>query len=204
MGTPSMKVFEPEDVDQLLRGWLLHARKGRERHDRAARRCDRRRLLIGGSASVVSAIVGTSVFVALEKHSSDTRITVGVALLGILAAILTSLSAFLNLAERAEKHRSAGVGYKEIIRELERILSVPVGDITNTDPVVVAVQQRLDQLEEHAAVVPEGLNAWIDAEWLAKGIHVVTRAADLYKPQKKTHGSRQSEDADENRKAQRG
>src|SRR6202035_696654 len=111
-----------------------HAHKGRQRHDRAARRCARRMLWIGGSSAVLSALVGTSVFVALEKQTSHASIAVGIGLLSILSAILASLSTFLNLSERAEKHRTAGVSYKEVVRELERILSASVdGLTTNSD-----------------------------------------------------------------------
>ena len=34
------KLFEPANREELLRGWLLHAHKGRGRHDFAARRND--------------------------------------------------------------------------------------------------------------------------------------------------------------------
>lgn len=184
-GKNSKKIFEPEDVEQLLQGWLFHSHKGRNRHDRAARRCDTRRVWIGGAATVLSAIVGTSIFVALQKQTTYAWVTVVVGLVAVLAAILTSLSAFLNLSERAEKHRSAGVGYKTIIRELERILSVSAAGMSNKDPVVMAVQTRLDQLEEHAPVVPERLNEQIDDEWLDQGIQLVPTAAELYLPPSK-------------------
>src|SRR6185295_16273629 len=94
-------VFEPDNADELLRGWLLHAHKGRDRHDLAARWCDGYRLLLGGLASVLSAVVGTSIFASLSSNSPNTWIGIIVAMLGILSAILTSLSTFLNLSEQA-------------------------------------------------------------------------------------------------------
>src|SRR5437667_5886883 len=109
-------IFEPENVDQLLKGCLHHVHKVRDRHDLAARRCDRIRWWLGGSAAVLSAIVGTTIFAAVEKHLDNSSLTLKVLIIsvGILAAILTGLSTFLNLAERTEKHRSAGVQYKKM------------------------------------------------------------------------------------------
>jgi len=61
------QIFEPDNPNELLRGWLLHAHKGRDRHDLAARRCDRQRYLLGIPATIFSAIVGTSTFAALQE-----------------------------------------------------------------------------------------------------------------------------------------
>jgi len=176
------KIFEPDNIEQLLRGWLLHAHKGRYRHDLAARRCDNNRLWLGSSAVVFSAIVGTSVFAALGKDASDISTKLLVAMTSILSAILTSLTTFLNLSERAEKHRSAGVRYKIVIRELERILSTPVDGLTNADPSVGGIKKQLDELEESAPVVPERLYDRVENDWNTRGLHFVGRAADLYPP----------------------
>jgi hypothetical protein len=175
-------IFEPDDAGQLLRGWLLHAHKGRERHDLAARRCDAFRLWIGGSAAALSAIVGTSVFAALERAESGTALRIVVAAIAILAAILTSLATFLNLSERAEQHRSAGVRYKIVIRELERILSAPVDGLSNTDPLLAGIKGQLDDLEESAPVVPERLYDRVEDEWKKRTAEFVGKAADLYHP----------------------
>src|SRR5438445_4968916 len=93
-------IFEPDNLNELLRGWLLHAHKGRDRHDLAARRCDQRRYLLGVPATVISAIVGTSTFAALQRQSPDRGIQLAIGGLAILAAILVSLQSFLDLGAR--------------------------------------------------------------------------------------------------------
>src|SRR5438876_9841241 len=100
-------IFEPDNLNELLRGWLLHAHKGRDRHDLAARRCDQQRYLIGIPATVTSAIVGTTTFAAFQE-SPDRAIQLLVGVLAIIAAILASLQSFLDLGARAERHRIAG------------------------------------------------------------------------------------------------
>src|SRR5438874_12714632 len=64
MGQP-YPIFNPQSDDELLRGWLVHAHKCRDRHDPAARRCDTLRYAIGVPTITLSAIVGTSVFSTL-------------------------------------------------------------------------------------------------------------------------------------------
>ena len=111
------KIFEPNDPNQLLRGWRLHAHKGRDRHDLAARQCDQQRYWLGIPATIISAIVGTATFAALQassgpQASSGSFIQLIVGVLAILAAILTSLQSFLDLGARAERHRLAGANTK--------------------------------------------------------------------------------------------
>jgi hypothetical protein len=157
-------VFEPDDPNELLRGWLLHAHKGRDRHDLAARRCDQRRYLLGIPATIISGIVGTTTFAALEK-SPDQTLQVVVGVLAILAAILVSLQAFLDLGARAERHRLAGVRYKAVIRQLEQL---GIGTIRNGKldaPVLTEMRQRLDALEEEMPVVPPGIYDRIESKY---------------------------------------
>jgi hypothetical protein len=176
------KIFEPADIGQMFLGWLLHAYKGRHRHDLAARRCDYTRLWLGSPAAVFSAIVGTSVFAALGNEApSGIKYKLAVAAISIVSAILTGLSTFLNLSERAEKHRSAGVRYKEVIRELERVLAVGLTGLTQADPsLVVGIQKRLDDLEDSAPIVPERIYDRVEREWHKHGAAFIEKAAEIY------------------------
>ena len=178
------KIFEPEETKELFRGWQLHLHKGRDRHDRAARRYDRIRIWLGAVATVFSAIVGTSVFTVLEKGSSclgthAVAIKAAVECTSILAAILTGLNAFLNLSERTEKHRSAGAQYKALIWELERIGAPPVRGLTGADPAVVRIQEQMRELERSAPVVPERIYDRVENEWNRRGVDFVAQAKEL-------------------------
>jgi SMODS and SLOG-associating 2TM effector domain len=175
------KIFEPDSTGELLRGWLLHCHKGRQRHDRAARRLDRQRIWIGAMAAGFAAVVGASVFTALEKASSD-RLKIVIGAISIVSAVLSGLSAFLNLSERAERHRSAGVRYKAMIRELERRLSAEANSSTTTASGLEEIQRRLDDLEKDAPIVPERLFLQVDKDWNARQVEAITKANDLYMP----------------------
>jgi hypothetical protein len=157
-------VFEPDDPNELLRGWLLHAHKGRDRHDLAARRCDQRRYLLGIPATIISGIVGTSTFAALQ-NSPDRTLQVVVGVLAILAAILVSLQAFLDLGARAERHRMAGVRYKAVIRQLEQLGIGTIKDWRLDAPALTELRQRLDALEEEMPVVPPAIYDRIESKY---------------------------------------
>lgn len=174
------KLFEPSSTEELLRGWLLHSHKGRQRHDRAARPLDGERLWLGAIATVFSAVVGTSVFAAFKEGSLD-ELKVIIATISILSAILTGLSTFLNLSERSEKHRSAGVRYKAVIRELERRLE-GIGNSTIKSSVLDEIQKRLDELEENSPIVPERIFLLVDNDWNTRGVEIIKKATDFYKP----------------------
>ena len=61
------KLFDPDSPAELLLGWLVHAHKGRDRHDLAARVYERGRYMLGVPTLIASTIVGTSVFSALSS-----------------------------------------------------------------------------------------------------------------------------------------
>lgn len=175
------KIFEPDSPEELLRGWLLHSHKGRQRHDRAARRLDRARVSLGATATAFAVIVSTSIFAALEKDSSGVW-KIMLPVISLLSAILSGLSTFLNLAERADKHRSAGVQYKAMIRELERRLSEGISNSTITPSVLDEIQKRLDELEESAPIVPEQIFLLVDKDWNLHRVEKISKAGDLYNP----------------------
>jgi hypothetical protein len=150
------KLFEPANREELLRGWLLHAHKGRDRHDLAARRNDSYRYWLGVPTIILSAVVGTSVFASLQTQVAPSlRIALG--LVSITSAVLASLQTFYNFSSRAESHRVAGVKYKAIIRELEQDLTQPLEQLPDKADFLNDLRKRLDDLEFAAPVVPEGI-----------------------------------------------
>lgn len=174
------KIFKPDSIDETLRGWLLHAHKGRLRHDFSARRYESYRLSLGIAAALLSTFAGASVLSNLVEQSSVVWLKWLIGGIGILAGLCASLITFLKLSEQVEKHRSAGVGYKVSIRELERMISLGSSALAPTD--VENVQKQLDELEENAPVVSERIYAHVEKEWNKHGIKYVDKAAGLYPP----------------------
>src|SRR5262249_14050962 len=145
-------LFDPGSHLELLRGWLIHAHKGRDRHDTAARIYERSKYLIGIPALIVSTIVGTSVFSTLAAETKS-PVPLWVGLLSVAAAVLSALQPFLDFPARAERHRGAGVKYKSVIRSLEHSLANLAGGVAPTEEQIAQIQQRLDELEDSAPVI---------------------------------------------------
>jgi hypothetical protein len=158
------KLPEPVDGNELLRFWLLHAHKGRDRHDKAARRNDKFFYWLGVPAVILSAAVGTSIFATLNAQvGSEFKVILG--LVSIAAAILLSLQTFANFGSRAESHRLAGVKYKIVIRELEQILAGPLQQCLENAEFLNNLRSRLDSLETEAPIVPESIYRAVEGNY---------------------------------------
>ena len=170
------KLLEPADKEELLRGWLLHAHKARDRHGLAAQECERRRLQIGVPAIALPAIAGTSVFASIGS-SPNTALVILVGSIGVTAAVLTALQTFLDYPGRATRHHRAGARYKAFVRELEQLLEGRLDKETVTQNVITDLRQRLDALEELAPVVGRRISGKVDD--LYEGFMFVPRTEDL-------------------------
>jgi hypothetical protein len=158
-------LFEFANREELLRGWLLHAHKCRDRHDLASRRNDTYRYWLGVPAIILAALVGTSVFVSLESTpNNNIKIVLGLA--SISSAVLASLQTFFDFGSHAESHRTAGVKYKAVIRELEQVLTQPLDQLPpEKDTLFNDLRERLDDMEAKAPVVPEGIYRQIEKRY---------------------------------------
>ena len=100
------QIFEPKERRELLKGWLVHDRKGWKKHAEAARRLERQYRLVGVFSVALSAIVGASLFASLEgSYEPWSRIVAGI--ISITASVLSGLLTFNRYEERTEKHRVA-------------------------------------------------------------------------------------------------
>jgi intracellular sulfur oxidation DsrE/DsrF family protein len=154
-------IFEPDEINELLRGWLLHAHKGRDRHDLAARSYDQSRNTLGILTAVASATVGTSAFAALQQ-APNRSIQVAVGFVAMVAAVLAGLQSFLDLRARADLHRIAGVKYKAAIRELEQMGIGAIVNMKLDDPSVTQLRIQLKELEEQMPVVSSRIHKVVE------------------------------------------
>lgn len=150
--TSQKRLPDPANVPELIRFWLLHAHKGRDRHDTAARRFEGRRLWYGVLTIALTAIVGSSVFASIGQQPA-VWIRVLVGLLSVTASTFAALQTFLDYQGRSERHRIAAAKYKATIRELEEVLSTPDDRITVEQQWFGALRQRFDALEQEMPVV---------------------------------------------------
>lgn len=167
------KIFAPEQGREVVRGWLIHARKSWKKHEAAARRLELQYRKVGIASIVLSAIVGASVFASLEAaYEPWSRIIAGI--ISIAASVLSSLITFHRYEERTEKHRAAGADYKAALRALERMhADKSILDQDNIN----RIEEKLDELEKSAPVVPEGINHAVEQRY--EDYDFVANARDL-------------------------
>lgn len=153
------QIFEPKERRELLKGWLIHDRKGWRKHDEAARRLEGQYRMVGAFSVALSAIVGASLFAALESaYEPWSRIAAGI--ISVTASVLSGLITFNRYEERTEKHRVAAVRYKASLKKIEALLS---RDTPNVDDATVdRIESEFEDLERTAPVVPVAIDAGVE------------------------------------------
>src|SRR4051812_19829387 len=169
------RLVSPQSEEQLLKGWLIHSNKARDRHELASRSYARGQYALGIPALMVSTIVGTSLFSALSSKEVP-PLWVGV--LSIAAAVLTAVQTFLDFGGRSDRHRTAAVKYKASIRGIEYLLMRLASGPAVSDEQLTGLRIELDSLEESAPVVMPKIHDAVERRY--QDLRYVREAAHLY------------------------
>lgn len=124
-------------------------------HYEAGRYYELRHFWIGTPAIILSATVGTAVFASLSDKidSGDliwAKIIIG--FISILSVVLISLQTFLNLSEKAEKHKSSGAKSSHLKHKIEVLALIP----PESDDEMKTVLEKIEN--EWNAIRLESLN----------------------------------------------
>lgn len=169
------RIFALEEPREVVRGWLIHARKAWKKQDEAARRLESQYRRVGVGSVILSAVVGASIFASLEvAYPPWSRIIAG--MISIAAAVLSGLLTFHKYEERTERHRAAAARYKAALRALERVHPAP-GDPRPDTLSPDRIEAELDELEKSSPVVPEEVDRAAEERYRAYGS--VAKAEDL-------------------------
>jgi hypothetical protein len=142
--------------NELLTKWLNRSHIVLAAHHHASAVLDGRRYWLGISVIILTSFVGTSIFATLQGSPNlPVKITVGLA--SFLAATLASLQTFLRYEERAERHRSAGIKYGMIMRELEQKVAFPPKEEDELLRFIDDIRIRWDKLNEESPIIPRAI-----------------------------------------------
>lgn len=119
-------------------------------HYKMAERLASRHRLLSNCAAGLSAIVGTTVFVTLQKQP-ELWVKVGTGLLSVVSAVLAVLATNMGLQDRAERHRIAGARYNAVGRQLEQMTMGPAATLADLTP----IRERLDALSAEMPHIPK-------------------------------------------------
>jgi hypothetical protein len=146
---------------QLLDKWQARAELRERVHYLAAGRFELRRLILGGFAGGLSAVVGTSVFTTLTKNQS-TLITLGTGLISIAVAVLAAMQTILRFPEQATNHHSASADFGKIRRFIEQVQAYSDVGTPVREEVMTQIREQYDTAAQKAPVPPKRL--WHKAE----------------------------------------
>ena len=103
-----------ETVDELLEYWRVRILMVMDAHLAATDSLSWRNFWLGGTATILAAIVSSSIFATLQD-SVATEIRVAVGLVSLLSASLIGLKTYLKYGERVEAHRRVGRRYGALV-----------------------------------------------------------------------------------------
>ncbi|MFN2624060.1 MAG: SLATT domain-containing protein [Chthoniobacterales bacterium] len=157
-----------QTVETLTKDWFRRCRESQMVHYEYGTILERRHLFFGIPAVVLSTIVGTAVFSSLETHSGDANGRIIFGLLSMLAAAVAALQTFLNLSDRAAKHKASGAAYGAIRRELELLKTLPPETSEQMRLALEAIKNKMDDLAAASPSIPSRFKAKIDARLKSK------------------------------------
>jgi hypothetical protein len=132
-------------IDQWRRGLRISVRA----HYEAAKHYEHLHWTLSIPAILVSASLGTTVFVELQ-HSNVPWIKTVLAILSVATVALSSLQTALRFAERSERHKSAASQLGEVRRALEEQLVFNHRD----EAVMAELRKKWDAADRQAPTIP--------------------------------------------------
>jgi hypothetical protein len=151
-----------DDMEHLYEAWHRRSAAAELGHRTMSERMRRRYVLLGIPIVALTTIVGTSVFASLQHETVSTTLRIVVGSISILAAVMSSLQAFLRYGMRSEGHRIATIRYETLRRDMSEMLAIPRASRPDAVRELDSVRQRLDRYAKESPNVDERL--WVRLE----------------------------------------
>lgn len=162
-----MNSFTPQ-VEELAKDWFRRCRESQMVHYEYGSLLERRHLYFGVPSIVLSTVVGTAIFSSWEASADGKFLKIFFGLLSMLSASITALQTFLNLADRASKHKAAGAKYGAIRRDLEFLKLVPPASEEEVRERLESIKIQMDELASNVPGVPSRFKQKIDKRLKSK------------------------------------
>jgi hypothetical protein len=142
-----------EDFVTMADTYRVHAIGKESGHELSAELFERKNRWLGVPATVISAVVGSSIFASLASEKTSIVLMVVTGSLSICAAVLSALQTFLRYSETAQNHKTAAGSYGTLRRKIDLfMLSANSGEFSISDAreELRAIISTLGDLEEKA------------------------------------------------------
>lgn len=144
------------DAQTLLQQWLNGIKIMEISHRRAATYYNRCGRMLGIPVTILTIIVGTSVFSTLG--SSDNKLVLlSIGFLSIIAAVLSGVQTFLNYPELTQRHYAAGIKYGILRRRIEESISFTI-DPSELKKLMNDIRDEWDQLEKESPIISQSFH----------------------------------------------
>lgn len=163
------------DVDQLFQAWSTGIRENQIAHLRAGACYHSRSRVMGLLVTILSIVVGTSIFTSLTL-SQDQTILILVGTVSMVTAIISGANSFLNYSQTSLKHYQAGNKYGTLRRYVDELTCCTPSNLRPSDPQVEKILGKIregwDTVDSEA---PEIAQRFVDE---AKKIIAQKRSGD--------------------------
>lgn len=147
--------------EKILKSWCDKSICYQIMHDRAHKRYWCLNAWFAIPVIIISTITGTGNMSqgSLEKKTRDSLV-IAIGSLNLLAAIMTTISQFLLVAQKSEGHRLASVLWDKFARKVKIELSKIRDDRVDCDAFMLQCQQEYDRLVETSPIIPSDIIRW--------------------------------------------
>jgi hypothetical protein len=164
------------DLFGLLTTWRWNSRTANVAHLRATDSLSFRNNALGGTAAILGALVGLSVFASLQ--SSHVALGVRIAAVGtaFAAAASGALWKRLDYSARIERHRRASRSYGNMVRQIDEVLK---SGTAVTTAIVTPIRTELDAIDKLAPNVSGMIWVWAVGATAIQHRHPKTDASTI-------------------------
>ena len=141
------EIVAPADVSALINKWIIICDRFSAAHRNEHIALRQLHFRIGAPGVALSAIVGTSIFAALNEAATSFWLKLVLAVLSMSASALAALVTFFKFGERSAAHRMAAEEYEDTGRQLE-VLKTSLSVMAPSDwrNVLQGYSQRLESI----------------------------------------------------------
>jgi len=150
----------PDPRSTLLERWQRNCLRSAIGNYDAANSYTRQNYCLGIPAILLSAVVGTSVFVALGTQVNP-LIQILVGCVSVLATVLGALQTFLKWGELSSKHQAAAAEYNAIKRYIDQVLACHEAGDSIQEIQIEQIRTQMDTLARDAPNLPKSI--WVAA-----------------------------------------
>jgi len=147
-------------AEALLRDWRNRALAASTAHYQLATKLKNRNLGLGIPVVILSSIVGSSLFATIDdKTKVPVGLRLAIAVISVIAAILSALQTFLRFGAQAEKHVFAADWYTSVRREIDQYLVLSPADRGKPKDLLERLRKEMSKVGQQSPEIPE--HVWI-------------------------------------------